>query len=146
VGTWVNWLLLIGGIVCVIAELALGAVTGFDLALIGASMAAGGAVGLLFHSENMGLIAAGVLGFVYLVFLRRWLRSKLTVKTQAMNVDALIGKTALVLQRIAPHAPGQVKLGDEIWRAELLLPEDAPREPGARVTVDSVEGVTLKVR
>jgi hypothetical protein len=32
---WVNWLLIIGGIVCVIVELALGAMTGLDLALIG---------------------------------------------------------------------------------------------------------------
>ncbi|MBZ5527126.1 MAG: hypothetical protein LAN71_04380 [Acidobacteriia bacterium] len=145
-GTWVNWLLLIGGLVCVIAELAMGAATGFDLALIGCSLAAGGAIGLLFHSGNTGLIAAGVLGFAYLAFLRRWLRSKLTSKTHAMNVDAVVGKTALVIKRIAPLDPGQVKLGDEVWRAELLQTEDAPREPGARVIVDSVEGVTLKVR
>ena len=42
----VNWLLVIGGIVCVIIELALGALTGFDLALVGASLAVGGAIGL----------------------------------------------------------------------------------------------------
>lgn len=145
-GNWVNWLLLIGGIVCVIAELALGALTGFDLALIGGSLAAGGAIGLFFHSANAGLISAGALAFVYLAFLRRWLRAKLTVKTTPMNVDAVVGKTALVLKRIAPHEPGQVKVGDEVWRAELAQPEDAPREAGARVTVEAVEGVTLKVR
>jgi len=38
-GNWLNWLLVIGGIVCVIVELALGAVTGFDVALIGGSPA-----------------------------------------------------------------------------------------------------------
>ena len=31
-GPWVNWFLVIVGIVCVIVELALGAMTGFDLA------------------------------------------------------------------------------------------------------------------
>ena len=36
-GNWVNWLLVIGGIIFVIVELALGAMTGFDLALVGAS-------------------------------------------------------------------------------------------------------------
>src|SRR5579864_1722935 len=41
VGNWVNWLLVIGGIVCVIIELALGALTGFDLALVGGSLAVG---------------------------------------------------------------------------------------------------------
>lgn len=54
-GNWVNWLLVIIGIVCVIIELALGALTGFDLALIGGSLAAGGALGLLFHSDTVGL-------------------------------------------------------------------------------------------
>jgi membrane protein implicated in regulation of membrane protease activity len=39
-----------------------------------------------------------------------------------------------------------VKLGDEVWRAELSIADDTERHPGATVTVDSVEGVTLKVR
>jgi membrane protein implicated in regulation of membrane protease activity len=39
-----------------------------------------------------------------------------------------------------------VKLGDEIWRAELSTADDSVREPGATVRVEAVEGVTLKVR
>ena len=39
-------LLVIVGIVCVIIELALGAFTGFDLALVGGSLTVGGAIGL----------------------------------------------------------------------------------------------------
>jgi hypothetical protein len=31
VGNWVNWLLVIGGVICVIIELAMGAMAGFDL-------------------------------------------------------------------------------------------------------------------
>ena len=57
-GNWLNWVLVIGGFVCVIIELALGALTGFDLALVGASLAAGGAVGILFGSANVGLLSA----------------------------------------------------------------------------------------
>ena len=34
-GNWVNWLLVIVGVLCAAAELALGALTGFDLALVG---------------------------------------------------------------------------------------------------------------
>ena len=55
-GNWVNWLLVIAGVLCVAAELALGASTGFDLALVGASLAAGGAIGLLARSGQGGLI------------------------------------------------------------------------------------------
>ena len=46
-GNWVNWSLVIAGIICVIIELAMGAMTGFDLALVGAALAVGGGIGLL---------------------------------------------------------------------------------------------------
>ncbi|HXM93261.1 MAG TPA: NfeD family protein [Candidatus Dormibacteraeota bacterium] len=145
-GNWVNWLLVIAGVVCVIVELALGAVTGFDLALIGGSLAIGGGIGLSVGSEKVGLIAAGGLALVYLAVFRRWLRSRLTVKDRPTNVDAVVGKMGVVTKRIAPREPGMVKLGDEVWRAELVAAEGAARDPGATVQVESVEGVTLKVR
>jgi membrane protein implicated in regulation of membrane protease activity len=145
-GPWVNWFLVIVGIVCVIVELALGAMTGFDLALIGGSLTIGGAIGLLSGSEKIGLLAAGGLALVYLAIFRRWLKTKLTVKDHASNVDAIVGKTGVVTQRIAQHEPGMVKVGSEIWRAELVGAENAPRDSGATVTVEGIDGVTLKVR
>ena len=87
-GNWVNWLLVIGGMVCVIIELALGALTGFDLALQGASLAVGGGIGLLVGSGEIGLLAAGVLALLYLAAFRSWLKTKLTVKDQASNGEA----------------------------------------------------------
>jgi membrane protein implicated in regulation of membrane protease activity len=146
VGIWVNWFLVIVGILCVIAEVALGATTGFDLALVGASLAAGGAVGLFTASDKVGLIAAAVLAVIYFAVFRNWLKSKLVVKEQHSNVDAVLGKIGVVTKRIAPREPGIVKVGAEEWRAELLEVSEAPREIGSTVTVSSVEGVTLKVR
>ncbi len=145
-GNWVNWLLVIGGIICVIIELSLGAFTGFDMALVGGSLAVGGAVGLAAGSSKIGLLAGGVLAFIYLAIFRSWLKSRLTVKDHASNVDAVIGKTGVVIQKIAPREAGQVKVGDEVWRAELAGAQDAARDAGAEVKVESVEGVTLKVR
>lgn len=145
-GNWVNWLLIIGGIVCVIIELALGALTGFDLALVGGSLTIGGVIGLLAGSEKIGLLAAGGLSLVYLAVFRSWLKAKLTVKTVASNVDAVVGKTGVVTKRIGPNEPGMVKVGSEVWRAELAGAVDAARDAGTTITVDSVEGVTLKVR
>lgn len=127
-------------------SLSLGAFTGFDLALIGASLVTGGAFGLVFSSAHVGLIAAAALAFIYLAFLRRWMRKRLAVKDHASNVDAVVGKIGVVTVRIAAHEPGQIKVGDEIWRAELARADEAARNPGERVTVESVEGVTLKVR
>jgi membrane protein implicated in regulation of membrane protease activity len=146
VGLWVNWALVIVGIVCVIAELAMGAMTGFDLALIGGSLAIGGGIGLFAGSEKIGLLAAGVLALVYFAVLRNWLKAKATVKHHPSNVDALIGKTGVVTKRIALHEPGMVKVGGEIWRAELVGGEDSAKEVGVEVRVESIEGVTLKVR
>jgi membrane protein implicated in regulation of membrane protease activity len=146
VGNWVNWLLVIGGIVCVIIELALGALTGFDLALLGASLAVGGAIGLLAGSAKIGLLAAGALALLYLAVFRSWLKKKLTVKDQASNVDAVVGKTGVVTKRIAIREPGMVKVGAEIWRAELAGADEVAKDAGAVVVVHSVEGVTLRVR
>lgn len=145
-GNWLNWLLIIGGIVCVIIELALGALTGFDLALAGGSLAVGGAIGLLFGSEKVGLFSAGILALMYFAVFRSWLKSKLQVRGQASNVDAVVGRTGVVTKRIAPREAGLVKIGSEEWRAELVGEADSARDIGAVVTVNSVEGVTLKVR
>ena len=65
---WVNWLLVILGIVCVIVELALGALTGFDLALVGAALALGGAIGLFAASSKVGMLAGAALALLYLPY------------------------------------------------------------------------------
>lgn len=145
-GNWVNWLLVIAGIVFVIMELALGALTGFDLALVGAALALGGGIGLFAGSASVGILAAGALALVYFAVFRSWLKSKLTVREQASNVDAVLGKSGVVTKRIAPRDPGLVKVGAEVWRAELAQDDEAAREVGVTITVSSVEGVTLKVR
>jgi membrane protein implicated in regulation of membrane protease activity len=144
----VNWMLLIVGGLAIVVEVALGAVTGFDLALLGGSLATGGAVGLLSGSARVGLFAAGGLAFVYLAFFRRMIRARLIVKHTPSNTDAVLGKTGVVTDRIAPHAPGRIKVGDEVWRARLLRDAEGepPREAGSTVVVESVDGVTLNVR
>jgi len=146
VGSWLNWLLIIAGAACVIVELAMGALTGFDLALIGTSLAAGGAIGLYAGSSKVGMFAAGALALIYIAVFRRWLRARLTIKSTPSNVDAIVGKTAIVTKRIAAAEAGRVKVDTEEWRAELAGPEQAERPVGASVKVEAVEGVTLKVR
>jgi len=145
-GNWVNWLLVIMGVLCVAAELALGALTGFDLALVGASLAAGGLIGLLTQSWHASLISAAILALFYFALFRRWLKAKLHVTNQASNVDAVVGKMGVVTKRIGQRDCGIVKVGSEEWRAELAQPSDAAREVGVDVKILSVEGVTLKVQ
>ena len=144
----VNWLLLIVGVLAFVIEVLLGAATGFDLALLGASLATGGAVGLLAGSTRVGLFAAGALAFLYLAFFRRRIRARLIVTHTPTNTDAVLGRSGVVTDRIAPHAPGRIKVGDEVWRARLAHDAEGEpaREPGSVVTVESIDGVTLNVR
>ena len=141
-----NWLLIAGGGAMVIAELLLGAVTGFDLLLTGVALVAGGALGLALGSAKVGLLASGVLALVYYVFLRRWLRSRLAAQNQPTNVDAVVGRMGVVTVRVAEHATGQVKVDDEVWRAVLASGASGVREPGQTVKIEAVDGVTLQVR
>jgi membrane protein implicated in regulation of membrane protease activity len=85
------------------------------------------------------------LSLVYLALFRKWLRVKLTVQHRPSNIDAIVGTQGVVIKRIAPREAGLVKLGSEVWRAELAA-DDVPRDTGTTVKVQSVEGVTLKVR
>jgi membrane protein implicated in regulation of membrane protease activity len=57
-----------------------------------------------------------------------------------VGVEALWGATAVVLTPCRPE--GQVRIQGEIWKARCAEGAD----PGERVTVERVEGLTLVVR
>jgi membrane protein implicated in regulation of membrane protease activity len=145
-GNAVNWLLIIAGTICLIAEVAMGVATGFDLALIGISLAAGGAVGLIFDSVRLGFLSAAAFAIFYWLFLRRHVKSRITGTAKTSNVDAVIGQSGIVVAAVAPHGAGQVRVGDEVWRAVLAEGVQETIEPGRSVVVQSIEGVTLRVR
>jgi membrane protein implicated in regulation of membrane protease activity len=141
-----NWVLLIVGALLVLIEVSLGGFAGFDLVLIGSAFVIGGAVGLMLQNPVAGFLIASVLCVLYIALGRRWVRDRMAARHTASNVDALVGQKGLVLARIAPHQPGQVKVRDEIWRAVSAADATAAYEPGAEVTVAGVDGVTLQVR
>ena len=141
-----NWVLIIGGALLVLLEVALGGFAGFDLVLIGSAFVIGGAIGLWLGNPVMGLMVASLLCIAYIAIGRRWVRSRMTPKHVPSTTYALLGRTGTVTQRIALHAPGQVKVNDEVWRAETAPGIEGPFEAGAVITVASVSGVTLQVR
>jgi len=142
----VNWLLVVGGAVCVLLEVVMGGFAGFDLVLIGSTVAIGGLAGLLAGSPTTGIVVAAILSLGYIALGRRWVRAHLRVKSVATNADAVVGQRALVTQRVAEHHPGHVKVKDEVWRAAPAHGAAGPFDPGAVVIVDGVDGVTLLVR
>ena len=142
-----NWRLIIIGAVIILVEVSLGGFAGFDLVLIGSALMLGGGIGLLLGNTSVGLLVASALCLLYVAVGRRMVRAQLKpAKSTPSNVDALIGVQGTVTQRIAPFAPGQVKVRDEVWRAEVAPGTTTPIEPGAVVTVAGVSGATLQVR
>ncbi|MDH3520908.1 MAG: NfeD family protein [Myxococcales bacterium] len=107
------------------------------------------------------LLAAGVLGVLVrvwdlsvrtavLVFalwvikdlvLFPWLRTAYTDGSPDAT-EALVGATATVRETLDPT--GYVRLGAELWRAEVAR-EHAPLAAGSRVRVRAVRGLTLHV-
>jgi membrane protein implicated in regulation of membrane protease activity len=60
------------------------------------------------------------------------------------GVEALIGKTGIITQRVGPQGQtGRLLVEGEDWRAMSL--DDQAVEPGTRVIVVEVDGTTLKV-
>jgi membrane protein implicated in regulation of membrane protease activity len=141
-----SWGLLIAGALFILVEVAFGGFAGFDLVLIGSAFVVGGAVGLWTHNSTLGLILAAALCLAYIVAGRRWVRARLRHVSVASNTDALLGQRAMVMVRISEHEPGQVKVRDEVWRAVPAPGVGGPFEQGAVVTVEGVDGVTLRVR
>ena len=141
-----SWGLVIVGALFVLVEVAFGGFAGFDLVLIGSAFVVGGGVGLWTHRPELGLIVAAVLCLLYIAAGRRWVRARLKSTHVPSNADALLGQRALVTVRVAEHAPGQVKVRDEVWRAVPAPGSGGPFEQGVVVTVEGVDGVTLRVR
>ena len=59
------------------------------------------------------------------------------------GVDALLGKTGIVTERIGPGVPGRVKVDGEDWRGASS--DATVLEPGTQVTIIQVDGTTLMV-
>jgi membrane protein implicated in regulation of membrane protease activity len=71
-----------------------------------------------------------------------WLRRHYEYRSDELK-DALVGVSARAEQPLNPR--GYVKLRGELWLAELASGESKV-SPGETVTVESVEGLTLRVR
>lgn len=91
------------------------------------------------------LIQLAVFAFstIVLIPLTRPLAKKITKESpQKSNVDAMVGKSGLVVKAIDPVAEaGQVRVGGQVWQAVATEPIDE----GAQITVDKVQGARLYV-
>jgi len=116
----------------------------FLLMLGGGALAAAGSswlLGLPIWVDGAVFLVVSVL---LLALVRPALRRRLTPpKSLTTGIEALEGKRALVLDRVA-HDEGQIKIDGQIWTARPLNEGDQ-FEPGEQVTVMRIDGATAVV-
>jgi membrane protein implicated in regulation of membrane protease activity len=116
----------------------------FLLMLGGGALAAAGSswlLGLPIWVDGAVFLVVSVL---LMALVRPALRRRLTpAKSLTTGIEALEGKRALVLDRVA-HDEGQIKIDGQIWTARPLNEGDQ-FEPGEQVTVMRIDGATAVV-
>jgi inner membrane protein len=119
-----TWLIVIG-LVLFIFELLFGAITGLDLAMLGLSLMAGGLVYFFFLNWFQSLTIALVLIIIYFVYFRQSWRKKMLIWCQIIGIDAIVGKTGVVVKPVSGHKAGSVLIDGEIWvaKAKKNIPE-----------------------
>ena len=110
-----------------------------------AAVVAAAAVGSRWLDLPLWVWIAGPLAWVVkdlFLFPLVW-RAYSSEPSRLVGEGALIGARGLARERLAPY--GYVRVGSELWRAELEAGE-SPVPEGARVHVCAVRGLTLRVR
>lgn len=141
VESWLFWVLL--GVALLLGELVTGTVVLVALAIACLLPAAAAALGL---GITIQAAAFGVATLLLVTRGRPLLESVIHPPARQIptNVAALMGTQGQVYERVAGgQLPGRVVVGGEDWRAVSL--DGQPIEPGARVVVVEVQGVTLTV-
>lgn len=108
-----------------------GAVVALIAALLGAGLEI--QIGLFF-----------VVSIILLFSTRKLFIKKLHTGQEKTNVDALIGREAVVTSTIRPLEPGIIRLGSQDWTA-ICKEEDTVIAEGTRVKVTAIEGVKAVV-
>lgn len=136
------WMVFVAiGLLMVMLELIVGVDTGLDLVFLGTAFIIGGLVGLPFSSWIPPLLVTTAIGAAYVALGRRYVHRWTAVRKSRTNVDAIIGKTGIVAQKITRDVGGRVKVGGEDWKASAA--EDI--EEGSKVVVTGITGATLIV-
>jgi inner membrane protein len=140
--SWAWLIFVIVGLLLILLELVIGVeTTGFDLVFLGSAFVLGGLVTWPAHSWVVTIVVTTVICAAYIAIGRRYVHRWAAVRKSRTNVDAIIGRTGIVLRSISGHADGRVKVGNEDWKARAT--EDI--EEGAEIVVRDVAGATLIV-
>jgi membrane protein implicated in regulation of membrane protease activity len=139
---WLLWFL--AAIALLVAEMF---TAGFWVACLAVGAAVAGVVALV---PGLGIVSQGIAFALSSILSMAGLRPRLMHYFQLgpgtdlrTGVDALLGKTGIVTERIGPGGTGRVKVEGEDWRGASS--DATVIEPGTPVTIIQVDGTTLMV-
>ena len=140
--SWIWLVFVVVGLLLVLLELIVGVETGLDLVFIGSAFILGGLVTWPLHSWILTVIVTGVICVAYVALGRRYVHRWTMASKSKTNIDAISGRSGIVLRSIAKNVDGLVKVGYEQWRARA---EEDIKE-GDEIIVTGVSGATLIVK
>ncbi len=143
VGQWTMVAVWIAAIVLLVV------LEGATVALVCIWFAGGALAALIFAAVGFGLevqfAAFIIVSGALLLITRPLVRKKINFKKQATNADAVVGSTAIVVEKIDNiEGVGQVKAGGQYWTARSENGRQIRKD--AYVHVIRIEGVKLIVR
>lgn len=139
---WQVWV--VAALILIIIEIF---TSGFAIAClsVGCLLAAVGSGFELSMAWQLGLFALGT--FIGFIFIRPFVLKLMNKKTNnnvATNMDNLIGRKAVVTERIEKEGFGRVKIDGDDWKARME--DDGEAEVGEKVTIVSNESIILTVK
>jgi membrane protein implicated in regulation of membrane protease activity len=126
----------------------LGALELFSLDLILLMLAGGAILGMVAAIIGLPVVAQVLVALAGSVAALALVRPSVVKRLQGgptlvLGHDALVGRQALVIERVSAHG-GQIKVGGDIWTARPY-DEDLVIEPGATVDIFQIKGATALV-
>lgn len=118
---------------------------GFYLVFFGVGAVVAGLMKLIIPGTPLGLqgLLFVVISVASLMLFRRPLLERFRILRPEIQVDTLIGETAIAMEDIASDAIGKAELRGTSWSARNLGAATIPK--GRRCRVERVEGLTLFV-
>jgi len=138
------WLWIVAGLALLALELF--APSGFFLFFIGASAVLTGllVLGGLGGPAWLPWLICAVLTVTLMIGLRRRLMGRLTAPSKPLPDEQITGQEVVVKEEIKPGGIGQGELRGSSWSVRNI--GQSSLQAGQRYTVESIEGLTLKVR
>ena len=126
----------------------LGALELFSLDLILLMLAGGALLGMVAAIVGLPVVAQVLIALAGSVAALALVRPSVVKRlhggpTLVLGHDALVGRQALVIERVSAHG-GQIKVGGDVWTARPY-DEDLVIEPGATVDIFQIKGATALV-